>query len=105
MENNAFAAGAALARSRTAPPSTLLDMSNPDFANPTMLSTLASTAYIEELGGDPSSPASTATGIPGFLPNSQVQFQTHLSCDVQLRVHASCCDLHGTSNVCSAGYV
>ena len=66
-------AGAALARSRTAPPSTLHDIANPDFANPTMLSTLVSTAYIEELGGDPSSPASTATGLPGLPSQSQVQ--------------------------------
>lgn len=68
-------AGAALARSRTAPPSTLLDAPLSDFANPTVLSTLTGTAFLEELAGDPSSPASTATGMPPLHSQSQVYTQ------------------------------
>ena len=43
-------------------------------ASPTFLSTLAGTAYLDELGGDPSSPASTATGIPG-MPSARGSLQ------------------------------
>lgn len=68
-------AGAALSRSRTAPPSTLLRLAESDAASPTFLSTLAGTAYLEDLSGDPSSPASTATGIPGVPGQGQGQGQ------------------------------
>lgn len=55
------AAGAALSRSQTAPPVTLLDPPHPNPVTPTILSTLASTASAEEAGNDPSSPASATT--------------------------------------------
>ncbi|DBA82977.1 TPA: hypothetical protein ACH3X1_006755 [Trebouxia sp. C0004] len=55
------AAGAALSRSQTAPPVALLDPPHPTPVTPTILSTLASTASAEEVGNDPSSPASATT--------------------------------------------
>lgn len=56
-------AGAAISRSQTAPPLALLEMSLPE--TPTMLSTLASTAFAEEAGTDPNSPASATTAHVG----------------------------------------
>jgi len=52
-----------LSRSQTAPPVALLDIATP--TTPTLLSTLASTAYAEEAGSDPSSPASAITAHMG----------------------------------------
>ena len=56
-------AGAALSRAQTAPPVALLDQPLPQ--TPTVLSTLASTAYADEAGNDPNSPASATTGHAG----------------------------------------
>lgn len=56
-------AGAALSRAQTAPPIALLDQPLPQ--TPTVLSTLASTAYADETGNDPNSPASATTGHVG----------------------------------------
>lgn len=56
-------AGAALSRPQTAPPIALMDSSLPQ--TPTVLSILASTAYADEAGNDPNSPASATTGHVG----------------------------------------
>ena len=59
------AAGATLSRCQTAPPLTFPDMTHPTPSTSTMLSTLASTTYIEEVCTEPSSPASATTAHMG----------------------------------------
>ena len=60
-------AGAAISRPQTAPPVALLHPANPTPTTPTILSTLVSTSYVEEIGNDPSSPASATTAHMGQL--------------------------------------